>query len=200
MNTIYLTDEEKKNAVHWLSQSANGGGWFFALMTIFPMGMLLSAWLRIIPTAVEWDGSMYGVLIGWLVIFSLLAAWLFRQKRKVAVQLSKPLQPATAVISQIHVIPYAGWRMRLQINTVDGEQIGHIRVIVKPSWQVGEQIEVLMLDDGRFFPRHLSQGIDFGRIETPQRRIRTRVLVGCGGALFFALALTGFLLGFYGQG
>lgn len=200
MNTVYLSPEEQKKALHWLSQSSKGGGWFLIGMGLFTFGLLLLGGLRLISIQAE-DSMAFIVPFSLLgMAFLGLGIWLVGYKRRLQQVLAMPMTPTTAVITHIHTLPYLGWQMRLQLNTAVGEQEGTIRVVVKPTWLVGERLEVLLLNNGRFFPRELSQAVDLGQVITPQYRQRRWRWIGCGVVAFLGLAALAFLLGLYGQG
>jgi len=200
MTEIILTPEEKTIALRWLSQSSRAGGWVFLFMAAFPFVLLLLVWGRILPAAENWDGESTAVFFTWGIICLWPAIWLLRYKQKLARLLDGPLQPQTAVITRLQPIPYAGWRVSLQFPATDPPQIGHIRYIVRPDLQVNDKLALLILADGRFFPRNPTQGIDLGALDTPERRLRQRHQIGWALFIFLSLAAMGILLGLYGQG
>ena len=202
MNDIYLTSAEKDEMAKWLSRRATAGGWFFMGMIgfIFLMVMLAFYSANRHQNQPVYSSDDIGVFFTLILILAGIGLWLLRRRVHIRRLLDEPLTLGNGRILDQHRVPYTGFRLKLQITTAAGEsyetRLGYLGL---PDWQIGDELELIFWQNGRFCPRHIDHIVDFGHLPTPERkqRIRKRIIwFVVGYAIFVAIAI---LLGLYSQ-
>ncbi|HSH04201.1 MAG TPA: hypothetical protein VLL52_16925 [Anaerolineae bacterium] len=195
-----LSEEERAEAVHLLSRSSQGGGWFLIFMGVFWWVLLgISWWGR--PEMVNVEMGVGFTAMG--LLFAAPGWWLVRHKKRIEGWLDGEVVAGTAVITSITPLGgYWGGRVKVEIK-LPQERLreGVMRTVVMPDWEVGETLLIWSLPDGRFFLRGEKKvAADIGVLDTPERRATWRWRIGCGVLTWVLLSLLGIFLGLYGQG
>lgn len=200
MDFVSLSEAEKENIARWLSARARVGGWFFIGMAGFISFILL--WVLLFAPRQE-PISSDDLIPVFTLILGLVgtAVFLFRRRLSVRRWLDEPLRLGKGRILAQHPTPYSGYRLQLQIPMPDGENYkAGLAYLGKPDWHVGDDLELIFWQNGRFCPRHIDHIVDFAYLPTPERlrRRRRRVIQIVVGLLI--LATFAMLMGLYGQG
>jgi hypothetical protein len=200
MDLVQLSEEEKEDMARWLSARARAGGWFFMGMAGLVLLMLLWALFagsRQEPIRSDDLVPVFTLILGLVGT----AVFLFRRRQAVRRWLDEPLQLGKGRILAQHPLPYAGYRLQLQISMADGANYkASFGYLGKPDWKVGDDLELIFWQNGRFCPRYIDHIVDFAYLPTEERlrRKRRRVIQIVVGLLI--LAAFAILMGLYGQG
>lgn len=201
MKDVYLTSTEKDRMAKWLSRRATAGGWFFIGMIGFVFLMLLLAVYSSRKNQPAYSTDDVAVFFTLIIIMGGIGVWLLRRQVHIRRLLDAPLMLGYGRILNQYRVPYTGFRLKLQISTADGETYEtHLGYLGLPDWQIGDEIELIFWQNGRFCPRHFDHIVDFGHLPTPEhkQRIRKRIIIFVVG--YAILVLIAFLLGLFSQG
>ena len=123
MNDIYLTSAEKDQMAKWLSRRATAGGWFFIGMIGFTFLLLLLALFSANrhQNQPSYSSDDFAVFFTLILIMAGIGVWLLRRQARIRRLLDEPLTLGYGRILVQHRVPYTGFRLKLQINTPEGE-------------------------------------------------------------------------------
>lgn len=183
---VELTEAEKEKMAYWLSPRARGGGWMFVGLAALALAALI--WFIAKPQSTPTTEELIPLVV-LILLTGGIGWWLLRRRQVIRHWLDEPLIMGNGRILAQQQVPYIGYRIRLQIETERGEMQANLAYLGRPDWQVGDDVELMFWENGRFCPRHFNHIMDFGHLPTPacQRMIRNRIILAV-------------LLGLYGQG
>jgi hypothetical protein len=199
MKTVQLSEAEKERMAFWLARRAWVGGWFFVALAGVALLLMysISAQGAVQKTDSAETWSAFTVVA--LVLLG-PGVWLLWRRRVIRAWLDEPLYAGSGRIVALKQVPYSGYRVRLLLQH-DGEEFSaEMGFLGRPKWQIGEELALILWQNGRFCPRAFDFIVDFGYLPTLKRRrfVRRRVIAIALAWLFMtALAL---ILGLYGQG
>lgn len=194
-NTIYLSPVEKEKMAGWLAKRATAGGWVFIGLAVFALLMGVIGVLQNPRLSADDLGGVIAICLGMCAV----GWWMLRYRRKVRRWLDEPLRAGTGRVLNAIPTPYMGKRVRLQIESPDGEHYkSGFFVLSTESWEKGDQIGLLFWENGRYCPRHVDYLVDIAYLPTPARRnlVRRRIITGV--VVYLLLTALGFLLAIYG--
>lgn len=194
---VELTEAEKEKMAYWLSARARGGGWMFVGLTALALAALI--WFIAKPQSTPTTEELIPLVV-LILLTGGIGWWLLRRRQVIRCWLDEPLIMGNGRILAQQQVPYIGYRIRLQIETERGEMQANLAYLGRPDWQVGDDVELMFWENGRFCPRHFNHIMDFGHLPTPacQRMIRNRIILAV--LTYAILVLLAFLFGLYGQG
>ena len=194
-----LTSEERDKLARHLAYNATAGGWFLLFMATFVLIIFTLPYLGILNFD-RWEPELIGAFIPFLLAFAVPGWWLINRRKHTRTMLDDPLLTGTAEIIHIdHTDPSSGWYVTLRVKTPSHtETESTLQSYAQPSWEVGEQIELLFTEDERrYFPRDLSHNANFGRIYTIDEKDANRRWGLVIGFIIGGLFLMGIIIGIY---
>ena len=201
MEPINLPNSEKDQMAYWLSKQAVIGGWFFIGLAGFAVLLILFAGWRASNKPISDMEAFYGPFITLVLLLVGSGVWLMRRRHHIRRLLDEPLFAGHGRVLSKKPDYYGGQIFKLHIQPGPEEPMtANLGTIAKATWDVGDEIELLFWDNGRFCPRHFDYMVSLSHLPTPERkkRMRKRILIGVlVYLLFVALAI---VFALYGQG
>jgi len=191
-----LTSAEKDQLAQHLSYAARVGGYFLLGMGSIVAGISVLLVYRITQNTITSGEEALSGLIVFCLAFVIPGLWLTRRQQTIREQLNGELRLGTAEIIATTEPSESGWHIQLRLLTPDGEEKeSNITAYAQPPWSVGEQIDLIFLDnDTHFFPQQLNFNAQMGEIPTiatknRRRRIGTVLFIIFGCLILLGLAI-----------
>ena len=199
---VDLSGPQKDKIAKQVTYGATAGGWFLVGMALFVVALFVwYLWQRASGqvNADGTEGMVAFLMLG--LAFAGLGVWLLSRRYKTRRELDGPLTAGTAEIIIDSGLTENGWTMTLNIITpADLSGKASIGGYGRPTWQVGDTIELVFLpNDEYFFPKNIDYNGDMGYRITAERIGRRRRYMTLGLIIFIVLAGLGFLIGLWNQ-